>query len=73
MMALRIGAILLIVAGAWGLAQGSFTYTQKTREAKLGPLELAVKDKEKVKIPTWAGVGAIVLGSGILLTAGRKR
>jgi hypothetical protein len=37
----------------------------------VGPIELAVKDKETVNIPVWAGVGAIVVG-GALLLAGRK-
>ena len=45
---------------------GKFSYTKETHEAKLGPLELSLKDKETVNIPVWAGVGAIVVG-GLLL------
>lgn len=67
----KIVAILLIVAGALALAYGGFTYTKDTHTADLGPLELTVKDRERVNIPLWAGVGAIVIG-GILLVAGRK-
>jgi len=51
---------------------GQFSYTKETQEAKLGPLELSVKDTETVNIPVWAGVGAIVAGSGLLLFASRK-
>lgn len=68
----RIVAIVLIVAGILGLAYGKFTYTKETHDAKLGPVELSVKDKETVNIPVWAGVGAIVIGAGLLL-AGRRR
>ncbi len=67
----RIAAIALIVAGILGLVYGSFTYTKDTHETKLGPIEIAVKDKETVNIPIWAGIGAIVIG-GFLLTVGKK-
>jgi hypothetical protein len=33
---------------------------------------LSVKDKETVNIPMWAGIGAIVVGAGLLLAGGRK-
>src|SRR4026209_2434312 len=71
MNAIKMAAIVLIVAGVLGLAYGSFSYTKETHEAKLGPLELSVKDKETVNVPVWAGVGAIVIG-GLLLTMGRN-
>lgn len=64
--AIKIAAIVLIGAGILGLAYGKFTYTKETHEAKIGPLELSMKDKETVNVPVWAGVGAIVIG-GILL------
>ena len=71
MNAVRMAAIVLIVAGVLGLAYGSFSYTKETHEAKLGPIELSVKDKQTVNIPVWAGVGAIVIG-GVILLFGRK-
>lgn len=73
MNALKIVAVLLIVAGIVGLVVGGFTYTQETHDAKLGPIEFVVKDKERVNIPIWAGVGAIVLGTGLLVYAGKKQ
>jgi TRAP-type C4-dicarboxylate transport system permease small subunit len=66
MSALKIVAILLIAAGIVGLIYGGFTYTKTTHDAKIGPLELSIKDKETVNVPIWAGVGAIVAG-GVLL------
>jgi uncharacterized membrane protein YphA (DoxX/SURF4 family) len=71
MNAVRIAAIALIVAGALGLAYGSFSYTKETHEARLGPIELSVKEKETVNVPVWLGVGAVVAG-GALLLLGRK-
>jgi len=68
----KIAAIVLIVAGVLGLVYGSFSYTKETHEATLGPIELSVKDKQTVNVPVWAGVGAIVIGGGLLLLGGRK-
>jgi hypothetical protein len=68
MSSIKIFAIALIVAGTLGLVYGGFTYTKDTKEAKVGPVELTVKDKETVNIPIWAGVVAIAVG-GILLLA----
>src|SRR5881398_1608482 len=59
MNATRIVAILLIVAGAVALAVGGFSYTKETHQAKLGPLEFSMKEKQDVNIPQWAGSGAI--------------
>lgn len=64
---LRLAAIVLIVAGILGLAYGSFTYTKETHDAKIGPIDISVKDKETVNIPVWAGIGAIVIGGVLLL------
>jgi hypothetical protein len=68
----KIIAIVLIVAGVLGLAYGKFTYTKETHDAKIGPIELSVKDKETVNIPMWVGVGAIVVGAGLLLAGGKR-
>ena len=69
---IRIAALVLIVAGVLALVYGSFSYTKETHQAKLGPIELSVKEKETVNVPAWAGVGAIVIG-GLLLLVGGKR
>ena len=72
MNAARIAAIVLIVAGILGLVYGGFSYTKETHDVKLGPIEFSVKEKQKVNIPVWGGVGAIVIG-GALLLFGSKR
>jgi hypothetical protein len=73
MNAVKIAAIVLIVAGVLGLAYGSFSYTKETHEAKLGPIELSVKEKQTVNVPVWAGVGAMVIGGLLLLFGSNKR
>jgi TRAP-type C4-dicarboxylate transport system permease small subunit len=72
MNALKIAALALIAAGILGLVYGGLTYTKETHQAKIGPFEMAVKEKETVNIPMWAGVGAIVLGAGLLFVGSRK-
>jgi LPXTG-motif cell wall-anchored protein len=68
----KILAVVLILAGVLGLVYGSFSYTKKTHEAKLGSLELSVKEKQTVNVPVWAGVGAIVVGGGLLLLRSKR-
>ncbi len=63
---------MLIVAGILGLVYGSFSYTKETHQAKLGPIELSVKQKETVNVPMWAGVGAIVIGGLLVFFGGKK-
>ncbi len=68
----KIAGIVLILAGVLALVFGNFSYTKETHEAKLGPIQLSVKEKETVNVPVWAGVGAIVIG-GVLLLFGNKK
>ena len=68
MSAIKIVALVLIVAGVPGLVYGNFNYTTENHDAKLGSIELSVKDTQTVNIPVWAGVWAIVAGALALLT-----
>ena len=69
---IRVMAIILIALGVAGLAYGGFTYTKDTHETQIGPIELTVKDQRTVNVPIWAGVGAIVIGVGLLLAPPKK-
>lgn len=67
MSAIRIIALVSIVAGALGLLYGGFSYTQENTAAKLGPIELKVEETKNINVPVWAGIGAIVAGGLVLL------
>ena len=69
---IRITAVALIIAGLLGLVYGGFSYTKETHGAKLGPIELSVTEKERINVPVWAGVTAILIGGALLLFGGRK-
>ena len=72
MSALKIIAIILIIAGLAGLLYGQLTYTKATHEAKVGPFDFAVKEKRTVNIPRWAGAAAIIAGALMLFVPSRK-
>jgi hypothetical protein len=72
MSGLKIVALALIAAGVLGLVYGGFSFTKNTHEAKVGPIEMSMKEKETVNVPVWLGAGAIVVGVGLLLVGGRK-
>jgi len=64
---LKIVAIILILAGAAALAFGGFSFTKETHRADIGPIHLAVQEKQDVNIPLWLGIGAIVAGVVMLV------
>jgi len=64
--------VILIAAGVLGLIYGGFSYTRETHEAKIGPLQFSIKEKETVNVPMWAGIGAIGIGVVLLVVGGRK-
>ena len=72
MKAMRIVGVLLLVLGLAGFLTGGFSFTKDTTQAKLGPLELTVKEKESVNIPQWMSLGAMVLGGEVLVLGFRK-
>ncbi len=63
--------LVLLAAGVLALLYGGFTYTEESHDAKIGPFEVSVKDKERVNIPVWAGAALAVAG-GVLLVAKSK-
>jgi hypothetical protein len=69
---IKLVAIILIVAGALGLAYGGFSYTKDTTVVKLGPIEISAKEQQTVNVPMWVGIGAIAVG-GLLLVLGNKK
>jgi hypothetical protein len=70
---MKILGIVLLAAGILALVYRGFSYTKETHEANLGPLQLELKEKERVSVPTWAGVALAVAGGGLLLAGSRKK
>lgn len=68
----KLIGIILIVAGTAGLAYGGFTYTKGRHDVKLGPIQLSVKEKQRVNVPVWAGVAGIAAGVVLILLGGKK-
>ena len=69
----KIVGIVLIVAGAAALAYGGFSFTKETHKAEIGPLKFSVQEKERVNVPQWAGIGAIVAGVVLILVGAGKK
>jgi hypothetical protein len=65
-----LGAVLLVL-GLLAVGYGGFSYTKNTDTVDLGPIHLEVKDKERVNVPLWAGVGVAIVG-GVLLARNEK-
>jgi uncharacterized membrane protein len=68
----KVLGVFLIVGGVLGLLYGGFSFTKESHEMKIGSLELSMKEKQSVNIPTWAGVAAIAAGAVLLLYGGKK-
>lgn len=73
MNAMRLLAIVLIVAGVLALVYGGFTYTEETHDMSIGSMEISVDDKETVNVPVWGGVVLVAVGGGLLLFGGGRR
>jgi hypothetical protein len=68
---IKMLAILLILGGAAGLAYGQFSFTRETHDAKIGPIEFSVEEKETVNVPGW--IAAAAIGGGILMLVSTRR
>ena len=69
---LRILGIVLVVAGGLALAYGGFSFTRETHKAELGPLKISVAEKQQVNVPTWAGLGAVLVGVVLVVVGGKR-
>ena len=70
MNARRVLGIILLAGGLLALVYGGFSYTEKNHEAKLGPFQMQLKEKDHVNIPPWVGVAGVV--GGIVLLVWKK-
>lgn len=65
-----LAGLALIALGAASLAWPELSYTKDSHDAKLGPLEFTLKQKETIRVPVWVGLAAIA--GGTLLVWRRK-
>jgi uncharacterized membrane protein len=71
MKAIYIIGIILIILGAIALANQAITYTKSEKEIALGPVDLAVKEKESIPLSPILG-GSAVAGGIVLTIIGYK-
>jgi len=70
---LRVIGLILVFLGILALGLGHLSFTRSTHQIQIGPIELAVKEKQDIELPVWAGVSAIVVGGVLMVLGGRKR
>jgi hypothetical protein len=61
-----LAGLALIALGTAALAWPEFSFTRATHDAKLGPLEFTMKEKEAVRVPVWVGLVAVAVGTGLV-------
>lgn len=65
-----IGAGLLVL-GILACIYGGFWYSHDETKVDVGPLKVKVEERDRVNIPLWAGIVAIV-GGAVALTMGTR-
>lgn len=72
MNAMKIAGVVLVLLGLAGFFTGGFSFTKDKTAAKIGPIELTVKERESINIPQWLSLGAVALGAIVLVAGFRK-
>ena len=70
---MRMAGLVLLVLGMLALVYGGFSYTREKGDAKIGPIEIVVTEKERVSVPLWAGIAAMAVGGALLARKGSSR
>lgn len=63
---MKLAGLILLVLGILALVYGGFSYTREKADAKIGPVEIQVSEKERVNVPLWAGIAAVAVGGALL-------
>jgi drug/metabolite transporter (DMT)-like permease len=64
---MKILGVVLLALGILAVAYGGFSYTREKSDAKIGPVRIAVTEKERVNVPVWAGIAAAAAGVVLIL------
>jgi len=68
-----MAGLVLLVLGVLALVYGGFSYTREKGDAKIGPIEIEVTEKERVNVPLWAGIAAVAVGGALVVRKGSSR
>ena len=68
---MRLAGLVLLVLGVLALVYGGFSYRKEKGDARIGPIQIEVTEKERVNVPLWAGVAAVGVGGGLLARRSR--
>jgi hypothetical protein len=71
MNAVKVVALLMIVAGAIGMVYGRLSFTKDVRRATFGPFSIVTREPHDIVIPVWAAACSIVIGGLVLMTSKR--
>ena len=64
---MRMLGIVILAVGILALVYGGFSYTKDTHDAKVGPLDISITEKERVNVPVWGGVVLTIVGAALVL------
>lgn len=58
--------VVLIAAGALGLAYGGINYGSSTQELQVGSMSVSATEGRTFLTPVWAGLAVVLLGGALL-------
>jgi hypothetical protein len=61
----KLLGVVLLALGVLAVAYGGFSYTREKGDAKIGPVEIELHEKERVNVPLW--LGGLVAVAGVVL------
>jgi len=68
---MRLAGIILVVLGILAVVYGGFSYTTNDTKAEVGPIKIKVEEEERVNVPLWLGIAAIVGGAFLWARSGK--
>jgi hypothetical protein len=63
---MKLAGLVLLVLGVLALVYGGFSYRKEKGDARIGPIEIEVTEKERVNVPLWAGIAAVAVGGALV-------
>ena len=68
---MRLAGIVLLALGVLALVYGGFSYRKEKGDARIGPIEIEVTERERVNVPLWAGIAAVAVGGALVARRSR--